>query len=70
MPDYRPFVNMARSLFPGIIAAKQLEYREGRDARLAGRPRRTHHARRRGAWFRGWDAADKDIEEAAEKGGG
>ena len=51
-----------KEIIPKLKEAWGRQYKEGYEARISGNPRSTHHARRRGSWFRGWDDADKKLK--------
>lgn len=56
-------VDFMETSIPAIEAAYRKQYQEGYNARIQGKKRSTHHARRRGLWFRGYDAADKKLNQ-------
>ena len=64
--DLRNLVNYVEASIPAMQANWRKQYQEGYEARMQDKPRCTHHARRRGMWFRGYDNADEDLKKRIE----
>ena len=62
-PNYNDLVNFVDASMPQMKRNWQKQFNEGYKARLAGKERVTHHARRRRLWFNGWDLADKELKQ-------
>ena len=60
--DIKNLVNFMELSLPAIEIAYKKQYEEGYNARMKGKQRSTHHARKRGSWFRGYDKADRELK--------
>lgn len=71
MADLKALVKFTEESMPAMKACWSQQYKDGYKARIQNKPRRTHHARRRGMWFNGWDDADKNLSNGGKllKGG-
>ncbi len=65
--NLRDLVSFTEASIPAMKAKWSKDFKEGYDAAMNGETRRTHRARRRGMWFRGYDKAQADRKRRTKR---